>query len=446
MSEWPIILFEELADSSKSAFSKPYGSAIMKDDYVPDGVPVVRGVNLASGIFIDSDFVFISDEQADRMPGANLTSGDLVFTHRGTIGQVSMIPWNRKHARYVLSTSHVKARLDASRARPEFYYYYFQSPQGQQELLKNASVVGVPGIAQPVATIKSLSVPHPPLPVQNAIVETLWALDDKIAVNDQIVRACDELRAVRFAYWMLGHPESVEERPLSSMAEFVNGRAFTKEASGTGRMVIRIAEINSGPGGSTVYNDIEVPDVHLARPGDVLFAWSGSLAVARWFRAEGIINQHIFKVIPRVGIPAWLVFELVNSKLTMFKGIAADKATTMGHIQRRHLDEPVTSPVFERISDLDAALETLWDRALLAEQESLKLAQLRDTLLPKLMSGEIRVRDAEKVVEDVVLWTAGCRRRSGKTSSWNGSRSLRGNPRTVRTSPKAPASVNPGMS
>ena len=401
MSEWPIVRFEELADSSKSAFSKPYGSAIMKEDYRSSGVPVVRGVNLANGIFVDDDFVFISDEQADRMPGANLTSGDLVFTHRGTIGQVSMIPWSRKHARYVLSTSHVKARLDTSRARPEFYYYYFGSPQGQQELLKNASVVGVPGIAQPVATIKSLAVPHPPLPIQNAIVALLGALDDKIAVNGQIAHSCDQLCSTRFRYWIQSNPESAQEWPLSSMGEFINGRAFTKDASGNGRMVIRIAEINSGPSLSTVYNDISVPDAHVARPGDVLFAWSGSLAVARWFRAEGIVNQHIFKVIPRDGIPVWLIFELINSKLARFKGIAADKATTMGHIQRHHLDETVLAPIQECIPELDAAFGPLWDRALVAEQESVELAKLRDTLLPKLMSGEIRVRDAEKVVEDV---------------------------------------------
>ncbi len=200
---------------------------------------------------------------------------------------------------------------------------------------------------------------------------------------------------------MESHVDGVDERPLSSMASFVNGRAFTKDATGTGRMVIRIAEINSGPGGSTVYNDIDVADEHIARPGDVLFSWSGSLAVVRWFRAEGIVNQHIFKVIPNPGVPRWLIFELINAKLPMFKGIAADKATTMGHIQRRHLDEAVAVPAQGEIQHLDSALGPLWDRALSAEQESLKLAELRDTLVPKLMSGEIRVRDAEKVVEDV---------------------------------------------
>jgi type I restriction enzyme S subunit len=249
--------------------------------------------------------------------------------------------------------------------------------------------------------ISGLRIPLPPdLTSQKATVALLKALDDKIAVNDWIVREADELRTLMFRRWEQSNPGMVENCPLSSFASFINGRAFTKDATGTGRMVIRIAEINSGPGGSTVYNDIDVPDVHAARPGDILFAWSGSLAISRWYRPEAIVNQHIFKVIPNAGIPAWLVFELVEAKLADFKGIAAGKATTMGHIQRHHLDEPVLAPKQECIAALDSELGSLWERALAAEKESLVLAELRDTLLPKLMSGEIRVREAKRVFED----------------------------------------------
>ncbi len=98
----------------------------------------------------------------------------------------------------------------------------------------------------------------------------------------------------------------------------------------------------------------------------------------------------------------WLVAELLRMKLDEFRAIAADKATTMGHIQRRHLDEPVLTPSAAMTQKLDAQIGPLWNRALSAEQESLKLADLRDTLLPQLMSGKLRVRDAEKIVEDAV--------------------------------------------
>jgi type I restriction enzyme S subunit len=164
-------------------------------------------------------------------------------------------------------------------------------------------------------------------------------------------------------------------------------------------MVVRIAELNSGPGGSTVYNDVSVDEENLARPGDLLFAWSGSLTVRRWFRPEAIVNQHIFKVIPNDGVPIWFVHGAVLQLLDFFRGIAADKATTMGHIQRHHLDEEVLVPPTERLQELDRWCGALWRRALAAEEENLVLSDLRDTLLPKLLSGKLRVRDAESLVE-----------------------------------------------
>lgn len=257
------------------------------------------------------------------------------------------------------------------------------------------------GSVQPMLNrnyISRIQVPLPPLGQQQAIAEVLGALDVKTAANATLVSTADELAALRFEA-MIG--TGGESCALSSLAQFVNGRAFTKNATGTGRVVIRIAELNSGLGASTVYTDLDVADQYLARPGDLLFAWSGSLTVHRWFRAEGIVNQHIFKVIP-TAVPLWVVNGALRAKLAEFKGIAADKATTMGHIQRHHLDEPVLVPAADVIDREDAAIQALWDTALQAERESLMLAELRDTLLPELMSGRLRVKDAEHVLEDVV--------------------------------------------
>lgn len=244
---------------------------------------------------------------------------------------------------------------------------------------------------------KALNVLVPPRVVQDAIAEVLGALDDRIAANDRVVAAAGHLAQAVYRREARGM-----SAPLSSLARFVNGKAFTKGATGTGRVVVRIAELNAGIGGSTVYNDLDVADDHLARPGDLLFAWSGSLTVARWFRPEAIVNQHIFKVVPMGGNPMWLVNQALRSKLDEFRAIAADKATTMGHIQRRHLDEPVELPQPGVVAALDPAMGGLWDRALAAEIENERVAATRDELLPLLMSGRIRVKDATRVVEEVV--------------------------------------------
>ena len=139
----------------------------------------------------------------------------------------------------------------------------------------------------------------------------------------------------------------------------------------------------------------QVADRHVARPGDILFAWSGSLTLHRWFRDEAIVNQHIFKVIPGDHVPTWVVWHAIGGLLDHFKGIAADKATTMGHIQRHHLDEPVALPTPEAVERADAEMSGLWHSALAAERENLALIATRDALLPALMSGALRVRDAE---------------------------------------------------
>lgn len=253
------------------------------------------------------------------------------------------------------------------------------------------------GSATPIlnkAAFSSIELNVLPVEEQRRVGRLLDAVDNKIESNRRLVGLIPSLIRARV---LAAIEVGAEALPVSSLAAFVNGGAYTNGASGTGRMVVRIADLNGGPGGSTVYNDIEVPDDKTARSGDILMSWSGSLGVYRWAREEAIINQHIFKVIPG-GYPAWLVFDRIDAVIAVFQRIARDKATTMGHIQRGHLDTtPVDLPTPKAISELNLALEPLWERLLLAEREVLTLAALRDALLPELLSGRVRV--AEKKAE-----------------------------------------------
>lgn len=244
----------------------------------------------------------------------------------------------------------------------------------------------LPYLSQTV--LSEIPVRVPGLPEQRAIAATLGALDDKIESNRRTIALIPQLVRARVDASL---SQASDRIAVAELARFVNGGAYTKGATGTGRMVIRIAELNSGPGGSTVYNDIDVPDEKVARAGDILMSWSGSLGVYRWFRDEAIVNQHIFKVIP-TGYPAWLVFDRLDAVMPIFRGVAADKATTMGHIQRGHLESTnVEIPVVSEIEQLNEMLSPLWGRLLSAEREVVRLTKLRDALLPELLSGRMRV-------------------------------------------------------
>lgn len=333
---------------------------------------------------------WISSTAADKYRKRIVPRGSCQLTCIGsTIGKVSQAETD------CLTNQQINSLV----ANPEVAdsdYLYYAVLHWRDALAALAS-----GSATPIVNktfLGAVTLPFPEMYHQRAIAEVLGALDDKIAANEKAWRIADDLRRLTFSSGL----DDATHVPLSEVARFVNGRPFTKDASGSGRPVIRIAELNSGFGGSTVYNDIEVADDHVARPGDLLFAWSGSLTLRRWYLREGIVNQHIFKVLPAEGWPLWLVASLLERKLDEFKAIAADKATTMGHIQRRHLDDPVPVPTQGWLESNGAKLKSLWDIALAMELESQRLAALRDALLPELMSGRLRVKDVEKAVEEVV--------------------------------------------
>ena len=383
----------DLAREEVLEFSDGYRTK--RNEHATVGFRILRAGDVRDGrIHLDGpDFVDVDYAQAIGSKVAR--EGDVVLTTKGTVGRAGLVAALTENVVYSPQVCYFRSR------RPDvidlrFLHHWLSSPEftDQAGYLKSSTDMA-PYIS--LRDLASTRIELPPLPTQRAIAEVLGALDDKIAANRSVADACDELRRVRYVA-LLGE----DSRPLSELARFVNGRAYTKNATGAGRVVIRIAELNSGIGGSTVYNELDVPDDNLARPGDLLFAWSGSLTAARWYRAEAIVNQHIFKVIPNHPWPTWLVACAVDKKLADFKAIAADKATTMGHIQRRHLDEPVGVPDRTAIVANDDAMTALWGRALAAEIESLHLAEIRDTLLPHLMSGRITVRDAEKQVEEVL--------------------------------------------
>lgn len=362
---------------------------------VADGYPYIAIPDLRAGRVDLSSARRIS--HADLLDWTRRTkprTGDVLVTRRGRVGDTAVIPPEIECA---IGQNLVILRSDSSQVDPSYLRWATRSPQWFREVSRLTNV-GAVFSSLNVSDISRIRIPAPQRADQLALAGVLGALDDKIAANAELARTADDLSGAYYSQ-MLG---DANDRPLSSIASFTNGRAFTKGVSGTGRVVVRIAELNSGIGPSTVRSDAAVADQYTARPGDILFAWSGSLTVNRWYRPEAIVNQHIFKVEPVDGFPRWLVFRALRAKLAEFRNIAADKATTMGHIQRYHLDDAVSLPDHPEIGARDALMTALWNRALAAEKESLALTELRDTLLPHLMSGRLTVRDAEKTVSDAV--------------------------------------------
>lgn len=325
----------------------------------------------------------------DCPPDLMLVPGDLFVSLKGAtkdgemIGSIARLPPSVPSGRLTQDT--VKLVFHERNASFERYFYWLlRTPNYRSYCAGRATGSAVVALSRE----DFLSYPVPELtPRRHHVVNVLEHITDKIESNLRIIALIPSL--IRSYVNSTMSPEASASISVSDLATFVNGGAYTKGATGTGRMVTRIAELNSGPSSSTVYNDIDVPDEKTAHAGDILMSWSGSLGVYRWYRDEAIINQHIFKVIP-TDYPAWMVFDRLAAVMPVFRAIAADKATTMGHIQRGHLvSTEVMVPTVADIDELDQSLALLWGRLLLAERENLRLSQLRDGLLPQLHSGHL---------------------------------------------------------
>ena len=199
-----------------------------------------------------------------------------------------------------------------------------------------------------------------------------------------------------------GKPEGWDERPLDEVADFLNGLALQKFPASDpddSLPVIKIAELRNGISAKSDRASRDVPAKYVIKDGDFLFSWSGSLLAKFWTEGEGALNQHLFKVTSE-RYPMWFVSHWVHHHLEEFQAIAASKATTMGHIQRGHLKAAMTlCPPGDVLERLGVVMAPLVEQSIHNELESRRLAQLRDTLLPKLISGELRIADAEKFLE-----------------------------------------------
>lgn len=176
MSEWTSC---KLADVALKFAMGPFGSNIKAENFTESGVPVIRGTNLNSYKYVGGDFVFLTEDKAEQLRSSQCFPGDLVVTHRGTLGQVGLVP-KGKYEKYVVSQSGMKVTPNPAVLDSDFLFYFFSSDIGQHELLQHESQVGVPSISNPLTSLKSVALKLPPINEQKAIAGTLTNLDDKI--------------------------------------------------------------------------------------------------------------------------------------------------------------------------------------------------------------------------------------------------------------------------
>ncbi len=418
-SEWPIVKLGTLAD-----FQEGYVNPSQREPAYFDGpVKWLRATDLNDG-FVASTSRTLSDA-GFRSAGKSallFEPGTLAISKSGTIGRLGILGDYMCGNRAVIN---IKPKTNTV-ARYIFFILRYLRPT--IEVLAEGSVQK----NLYVSTLSNLDVPAPPLDIQKSLAGILGALDDRITLLQETNATLEAIAQALFKSWfvdfdpvhakMAGRapdgmdeataslfPDSFEESELGlvpkgwrvasldGIASFLNGLALQKfppENENDWLPVIKIAQLRKGDTTGADRASSNIKQEYIVQNGDVLFSWSGSLEVEIWCGGEGALNQHLFKV-SSVDYPKWFYFFWTRHHLPHFQQIAASKATTMGHIQRKHLTEAkVVVPTDTVMRAANEVFEPLLGQLITNALQAQTLATLRDTLLPRLISGQLRLPEA----------------------------------------------------
>ena len=299
------------------------------------------------------------------------------------------------------STEYIVFRAKEGIADKDYLYYLVCSPGVREPAIK--SMVGSSG-RQRVQTdvVKNLEIDVPPLVEQEKIGSFLKVFDDKIALNDRINKNLEQQAKAIFSNEFLTLetlPDGWKQASLIDIADYLNGLAMQKyrpTVDETGIPVLKIKELRQGCcDDNSELCSPSIKSEYIIHDGDVIFSWSGSLLVDFWCGGICGLNQHLFKVTSNKYYK-WFYYAWTKHHLDRFIAVAADKATTMGHIKRDELSKAeVLIPNKADYKRIGALLQPIYDLIIANRIENKKLAETRDTLLPKLMSGEIDISEVD---------------------------------------------------
>jgi type I restriction enzyme S subunit len=429
-SDWEIVPLEQLVAPDRVI---SYG-IVQPGSPVADGVPIVRVNDVRNGRISTTSPMKVSPTIEAAYSRTRLRGGELLLTLVGTVGETAVVPdslrgWNTARAVGV-----IPVRDDVG---AYWVQLALQSPEVKARIDSrlNTTVQSTLNLGE----VSKLPIVLPSREERTKIIHILGTLDDKIELNRRMNETLEAIARALFKSWFVDFhlvrdkaegrnpdlpkpladlfPDSFEDsalgeipkgwevRGLDGIARFLNGLALQKYPPTEGRWlpVIKIAQLRAGNTNGADRASADLESDYIVQDGDILFSWSGSLECVLWAGGRGALNQHLFKVTSG-NYPRWLCYIGVQQHLDDFRNIAAGKATTMGHIQRHHLsDAKLAVPSSEMLRAMDRSfrplVESTWQRAV----QSRTLSIMRDTLLPKLISGELRIDNAAGLIQEAIV-------------------------------------------
>lgn len=380
-----------IADLIDEIAMGPFGSNIKVDCFVDKGIPVLNGSNLEGFELSEKSFRYVTEEKADSLKKANAYKGDVVITHRGTLGQIVYIPQTAQRVRYVISQSQFRVKCN-KKVLPEYFVYYFHTPIGQHKLLSNASQVGVPALARPSSTFQKIEIEIPDLETQKKVVKLIGSLQTRIKTNAEINDNLAELLQTVYQDRFGDVSAATEQGMLSDICSYSRDRVAVSELNTS--TYFSTENMLPGKAGSTDASSLPtIPQTTACHKGDTLIS-----NIRPYFKkivyCEGRCgcSTDVLCFTPvQPKYAAYLFSTLYADKFFAFM-VAGSKGTKMPRGDKQQIMAyPVALPSDEELDEFNALALPILAQLHSNKVENKRLSATRDALLPKLMSGEIEV-------------------------------------------------------
>jgi type I restriction enzyme S subunit len=408
--EWKSSTVRGLASSARNAIvGGPFGSDLVSRDYVEHGVPVIRGQNM-SGQWVSGNFVFVTSTKAKSLEANLARPGDIVFTQRGTLGQVSLVP-EKPFESYLVSQSQMKLSVNREVADPLFFFYVFTSEK-QQELIRGGTIqTGVPHIN--LGILRDIPVQLPPLPEQRAMAGALSDVDALIGALDSALSKKRDLKQAAMQQLLTGQKrlsgfhgewETLNLSEKSTLKARIGWQGLTTaEYLKTGEyyLVTGTDFVNGRIDWSSccfVASERYAEDRNIQlRPKDVLLTKDGTIGKVGFIDdlpGKATLNSGVFVIRPKDDAydPQFFYYVLTSRIFDDFL-IKLQAGSTISHLYQKDfvtfsflapatLDEQ--SAIAEVLSDMDAELTAL-------TQRRDKTRVLKQGMMQELLTGRTRL-------------------------------------------------------
>lgn len=384
----------------------PFGTQLKASEYTDSGIPVINVRNIGLGNIRPEKLEYISNYKANKLKAHFLKQGDIVFGRKGAVERHLFV--KKEQEGWIQGSDCLRLRILTPEISAQFLSYYFQT-QGHQDWMNNLCSFGATMTSLNQEIISRIEVPIPEIGIQLKIVDILSAYDDLIEVNNQRIKLLEETARELYKEWFLrmrfpgwketkfvkGVPEGWEVKKLFDFADITYGFPFQSglfNEIGHGLPVIRIRDILDS---STKTFTTEIANSkYYVTNGDILVGMDGDFHISKWSGGKAWLNQRVVRLrtksIKDESLP--FLFYAIKAPIEFLNSIIV--GTTVAHLSDRDMKKILLLiPNASILKKFKEIADPLYELEVLLNEQNTQLRQIRDRLLPRLISGKLQIKE-----------------------------------------------------